>query len=135
MKWIAAYAAALVTLLAMDAVWLSQTFATIYKPVLGPLQAAKTNWPAAAVFYLIYPVGILFFATFPALRSSGWASASFNGVVLGFFAYATYDLTNYATLRGWTLGITLADIGWGMVITGAAATASYIAASLTDRLA
>ena len=128
-----AYAAALVTLLVLDAIWLSQTFATIYKPVLGPLQAAKTNWPAAAVFYLIYPIGILFFATLPALRASGWSAALFSGLVLGFFTYATYDLTNYATLRGWTLNITLADIGWGMVITGSAATLSYLAASLVGR--
>jgi uncharacterized membrane protein len=128
-----AYAAALATLLVLDAIWLSQTFATIYRPVLGPLQGAKTNWPAAAVFYLIYPIGILFFASVPALRGGGWTAALFSGVVLGFFTYATYDLTNFATLRGWTLNITLWDIGWGMVITGPAATAAYIAASLAGR--
>jgi uncharacterized membrane protein len=123
------YAAALATLLVLDAIWLSQTFATIYKPVLGPLQADKPNWPAAAIFYLIYPVGIMFFAAMPALRGGGWTAALFSGVVLGFFTYATYDLTNFATLRGWNLNITLWDIGWGMVITGAAATASYLTAS------
>jgi uncharacterized membrane protein len=132
MKIIAPYLAALVTLLALDAIWLSQTFATIYKPVLGPLQADKSNWIAAGVFYALYPIGILFFATSPALRS-GWMDAAFRGAVFGFFAYAAYDLTNFATLRGWTINITLADIGWGMVITGSAATASYFAATWAAR--
>jgi uncharacterized membrane protein len=133
MKIFAPYLAALVTLLALDAIWLSQTFATIYKPVLGPLQPDKPNWIAAGAFYVIYPIGILFFATSPALRGGGWMEAAFRGAAFGFFAYAAYDLTNFATLRGWTINITLADIGWGMVITGSAAAMSYLAASWAAR--
>ncbi|HEY2069889.1 MAG TPA: DUF2177 family protein [Rhizomicrobium sp.] len=133
MRLAIAYIAALVTMLCLDGIWLSQSFAAIYQPVLGPLQAEKTNWPAAAVFYLLYPAGVLLFATFPALRGAGWTAALLNGAALGLFAYATYDLTNYATLRGWTLRITLADIAWGIVITAGAATVSYLAASRLTR--
>ncbi|HEX3673504.1 MAG TPA: DUF2177 family protein [Rhizomicrobium sp.] len=132
MRLLIAYAAALITMLCMDAVWLNMSFALIYQPVLGPLQAAKTNWPAAAAFYLLYPCGILFFAS---LRGGGWTAALLNGAMLGFFAYATYDLTNFATLRGWTLQLTMADVAWGVVITASASLASFLAVSWFDRAA
>jgi uncharacterized membrane protein len=130
MRLLIAYVAALITMLCMDAVWLNLSFASIYHPVLGPLQAARTNWPAAAAFYLLYPCGILFFAS---LRGGGWTTALLNGAALGFFAYATYDLTNFATLHGWTLQLTAADITWGVVITASASLASFAASSWFGR--
>ncbi|WP_309646371.1 DUF2177 family protein, partial [Phenylobacterium sp.] len=84
--------------------------------------------PAAIAFYLIYIGGVLLLAILPAVREdAGWTRALLNGALLGFVAYATYDLTNQATLKVWHTSITLADIGWGTFLTASAATAGFLA--------
>lgn len=87
---------------------------------LGPV-----NWTAAIVFYLIFIVGILIFAVAPALESQSWQKALVLGALFGFFTYATYDLTNLATLREWPLTVTLVDMVWGAVLSGSVATVSF----------
>jgi uncharacterized membrane protein len=83
------------------------------------------NTPPAVAFYLMYPIGILVFATMPALKAGSVSPALIYGALFGALAYATYDLTNYATLRNWTLLISVADIAWGAFASAAAATVGY----------
>lgn len=129
LKWIAAYIGTGVAFAAVDFVWLSTMTERFYKPVLGPILAPKPDMTAAVLFYLIYIGGIVFFAVAPALKDEGWTRAALNGAVLGFVAYATYDLTNQATLAIWSVKLTIVDLCWGTVLTAAAATGGYFAAN------
>jgi uncharacterized membrane protein len=90
--------------------------------------ADTPNMPAAVAFYLVYIFGVLFFAVRPALAAGDWRVGLLNGALFGFFAYATYDLTNLATLKGWSLPVSLVDIAWGAVLSAIAASAGSLAA-------
>lgn len=133
MRAIAAIGATGVVFLILDAIWLTVVGGRLYRPILGDLLAPSVNWPAAVAFYLIYLGGIGFFAVWPAIDQGQWTRAALNGAVLGLVAYATYDLTNQATLRTWSTTITLADIAWGTFVTCAAATAGYFAGRMVGR--
>ncbi|OYX36287.1 MAG: hypothetical protein B7Y99_02285 [Caulobacterales bacterium 32-69-10] len=128
LRLIAAYAGTALVFLVLDAAWLSFAANRLYRPILGDLLAPKINLAPGAVFYLIYIAGILALAVWPALKEGVWSRATLSGAMLGFVAYATYDLTNQATLRTWSTKITLADMGWGAFVTGAAATAGFFIA-------
>ena len=82
----------------------------------------------AVIFYLAYATGIAIFAVRPALAAADWRVAALHGGLFGFFAYATYDLTNFATMKVWTLRITLVDMGWGTALTAIAASLAALAA-------
>jgi len=112
----------------LDYLWLSHTSAPLYHRDLGPLLAENPNMTVAVIFYLGYAAGIVFFAVRPALAAGDWRPAILNGALFGLFAYATYDLTNFATMKVWTLRVTVLDIAWGMFLTAAAASAGAIAA-------
>jgi uncharacterized membrane protein len=114
-----------ISFLALDAVWLSVMGPALYRPQLGSLMLDKFLLAPAIAFYLIYPVGIAVFAVGPALQAASGIIALGYGLLLGFLAYATYDLTNMATLRGWSAIVTAVDIGWGSIATGAAAFACF----------
>ena len=128
LKWIAAYIGTGVAFAAVDFVWLSTMTNRLYKPVIGPIMAAKPDMVAAVLFYLIYIGGIVFLAIAPALKEGLWTKAALNGAVLGFVAYATYDLTNQATLAVWDVKLTILDLIWGTFLTTVAASAGYFAA-------
>ena len=83
------------------------------------------NLPAAAAFYVIYAAGLMFFAIQPSFATGGWSRALMLGGLFGFIAYATYDLTNLATLKNWPLGLALADMAWGSFATALAAATGY----------
>ncbi len=125
MKYLAAYLAAAVVFLVMDAGWLTVMGARLYKPELGDLMTDKPALAPAALFYLIYLFGVVYFCVVPAQASGRWSTALINAVVFGLCAYATYDLTNQATLRIWSVRVTVADLAWGMVVTASAASASF----------
>lgn len=124
-----AYLATGVAFLIVDAIWLSTMADMLYRPLLGDKLAPRFHLAPAIAFYLIYVAGIVFFAVMPALADGGVRKAALNGAVLGLVAYATYDLTNQATLRDWPLSITLADIPWGMFVTAVGASAGLYAAN------
>ena len=107
------YLVALVTFVMVDMAWLGTMASRFYKPALGDIAIAGVNLPPAVVFYVIYPIGLVIFAIEPALRSSSWVNALIYGALFGFFTYATYDLSNQATLRNWTLSLTTVDVAWG----------------------
>lgn len=125
MSYTIAYFTILLPFGALDAVWLSLMGPRLYKPTLGDILLANVNVAPAIAFYLIYPIGILVFAVLPALKSDSAASAMIYGVLFGGLAYATYDLTNHATLRNWTLQLTLADVAWGAFASGVTAVTAY----------
>ncbi|CAM5485598.1 hypothetical protein MAUB1S_08142 [Mycolicibacterium aubagnense] len=128
MTYIVAYIASLIVFGALDAIWLTTMTSRIYRPVLGDILLSDLRVAPALAFYLLYPVGLVVFATMPALRTGSAGTALAQGALFGLIAYATYDLTNYATLRSWTLQITLIDLAYGTVVAGLTALAAYQAA-------
>ena len=125
-RYTIAYAVTAVVFLAVDYIWLSRAM-SFYKNSLGDLLAEKPNLLAAAAFYLIYFVGIVVFAVMPAARNGGWVSALSLGGLLGLVAYATYDLTNLATLSRWPIVVTVVDMVWGTFVTALASLAGFVA--------
>lgn len=122
-----AYLASGVTLLVLDGAWLTLMVDRLYRPRIGAVMADKPVLAPAAAFYLIYLAGILALAILPASREDSWRRLLFNAAAFGACAYATYDLTNQATLRTWSTTVTLVDIAWGVVVTTAAACAGFAA--------
>jgi len=127
--YIAAYIGALVIMGVADMVWLGIMANKFYRPTFGDIALAGVNLTPAIAFYLLYPAGVVIFAISPALKSGSIASAALYGALFGFFTYATYDLTNQATLRNWTLQLTLVDTAWGTLLAAMAAAGGFAIAS------
>lgn len=128
MNYVFAYVTAALVMGGLDYLWLSNTSGPIYHRALGAVMAENPNMTAAVAFYLIYIVGIMIFAVRPALASGDWRTAAVFGALFGFFAYATYDLTNLATLKVWSLKVSLIDMAWGTLLTGLTASMAALAA-------
>ena len=112
----------------IDIVWLGVIAKGIYRRNLGFILSPEVNWVAAITFYLIYIAGIIFFAVRPALASNTLRDAALLGGLFGFFTYATYDLTNMATIKGWPLKIVVIDILWGTCLCMLVAGLSFLIA-------
>jgi uncharacterized membrane protein len=128
MAYLIAYLVCILVMGGLDFLWLSNTSGPLYHRDLGPLLADNPNMTVAVIFYLTFIVGILIFAVRPALASGDWRTAALYGALFGFFTYATYDLTNFATMKVWTLRVTVLDIAWGTFLTGTVASAASIVA-------
>ena len=113
MKFAAAYATTLVVMLLVDLPWITVIAKSMYREGIGHLMADNANLPAAVAFYLIYAFGLIWFGLAPHAEAPGIWKAAGSAALFGFIAYATYDLTNLATLRNWPVGLTLADLAWG----------------------
>jgi len=111
---------------AIDLLWLGLVARDFYQKSLAHLLSPDVNWPAAFFFYGLYIVGILLFAVKPALDGQALSKAIIWGGLFGFFTYATYDLTNLATLRDWPLKVVVVDVIWGTVLCASVAAASYM---------
>lgn len=122
-----AYLATFVTFVALDAVWLSLVAIGQFQRALGTMLLAQPNLYAAAIFYVIFTGGLIFLAVRPALERRSLATTISHGAVVGLTSYATFDLTNLAILRGWTLELALLDMAWGTALSAIAATAGYLA--------
>lgn len=132
LKYVAAYIGSGLAFAIVDFFWLTTMTDRFYKPVLGPIMTPKPDMGAAVLFYLIMIGGIVFLAIAPALKEGAWTRAALNGAVLGFVAYATYDLTNQATLQVWQWKLTIIDLIWGTTLTMVAATAGFFAARAVE---
>ncbi len=131
-RYAIAYGASAVVFLALDFVWLTLASRAFYRPQLGDLLSPNPNLPVAAVFYLIYVVGVVVFAVMPGYAARSWLVALGSGALLGLVAYGTYDFTNLATLKGWTVAVSLVDLTWGIILTAIAASAGYAALSMVS---
>jgi uncharacterized membrane protein len=109
----------------IDMLWIGIMAKDFYRNNLGHLLRPDINWAAALIFYLLYIVGILIFATLPALEKQSLRQAVVLGALFGFFAYTTYDLSNLATLKDWPVNVVFVDILWGMFVTASVAAASF----------
>lgn len=109
----------------IDIVWLGLVAGDFYHNRLGFILSPRVNWGAAMVFYLLYIVGILVFCVRPAIEKNNWKHAAVLGALFGLFTYATYELTNLATLENWPIEVVVVDILWGMCLCTMVALASF----------
>lgn len=124
MKLVAAYVIFAVVFLIMDLVWLGYVARDFYREQLGALMAENVNIGAALAFYLLYVLGVMIFVVAPALEQGGWTRALMMGALFGFFAYATYDLTNLAVMKNFPATMAYVDMAWGAAVTGVSAAAT-----------
>ena len=114
--WCKLYLLTIPLFFAIDMLWLGIIAKNFYQTRLQHLLSPEVNWPAAFSFYFIYIAGILFFAVRPGLEAASLGKACLYGALFGFFTYATYDLTNLATLREWPMAVVVVDIAWGTLL-------------------
>ena len=120
------YAATLAAFFIIDIIWLGLVAKNLYGKNLGYLLAPRTNWTAAIIFYLLFVGGILFFVVVPGLQSGDLKVTLIRAALFGLITYATYDLTNLATVRDWPLKITIIDMAWGTVLSLSVSYVSYL---------
>lgn len=116
---------ALPVFFAIDMVWLGLVAKNFYRDQIGFLMTPNINWVAAIVFYLIFIAGLVLFVISPAMEKGSWIYAILFGALFGFITYATYDLTNLATLKDWPLMVTIVDLVWGAVLAASVSTITY----------
>jgi uncharacterized membrane protein len=122
-RYLAGYAAVAVTMLVLDMLWLGVVAKPLYQQGIGHLMAAQPKLPAAAFFYLLYALGLMIFVVVPNGVTSPWDQTLWKGALFGLFCYATYDLSNLATLKAWPASLALIDMAWGSVLSAACAAA------------
>jgi uncharacterized membrane protein len=120
-----AYCLTLLVFLAVDFLWLGLIAKGLYQRYVGHLFSEQVNWAAAFLFYLLFVLGLMVFVIYPAIKANAMMQALWMGMLFGLVAYATFDLTNLAMLRGWPATITVVDILWGTVLSGLVSTAGY----------
>lgn len=121
------YGVTLAAFFAIDMLWLGWIARGFYRKHLGFLMAAQTNWAAAIIFYLLFIGGILFFVVLPGVQAQSLRVTLLRGALYGLITYATYDLTNLATLKDWPVLLTVVDIAWGVVLSTLVSLAGYFA--------
>jgi uncharacterized membrane protein len=126
MRMAVPYLATLIVFTLVDLIWLGVVAKSFYRRELRSLIADQVRLPPAALFYLLYPAGLVLFAVWPALQQADMLQAALLGGAFGFFAYATYDLTNWATLKDWTAKLTAVDLTWGTLLSAGTAAAAFM---------
>lgn len=126
-RYLSGYAAVFAVLLALDLLWLGLVARSYYQQAIGHLLAEKPSLGVGLLFYLVYATGLMVFAVVPTLPAARMGATLLAGAMFGAFAYATYDLTNLATLKGWPVGLSVLDIAWGSLISAAGAAAGKFA--------
>ena len=119
------YAIALPVFFAIDMVWLVLIARNFYKNQIGFLMKPEVNWPAAIIFYLLFLVGLVVFVIEPAVAKKEWLQALGKGALFGLITYATYDLTNLATLKDWPFTVVWVDMIWGTVLAASVSVITY----------
>ena len=121
------YIVFLIAFVGADFVWLGWAGNAIYRPAMGDMALSGFRAAPAVVFYLLYAAGAVALAVVPGATAGSWVGAGARGVLYGLCAYGTYDLTNQATLRHWSTTLTVIDMIWGALLTGAAAALAVVA--------
>jgi uncharacterized membrane protein len=122
------YGIALPVFFAIDMVWLGLVAKNFYAKHIGFLMTPNVNWMAAIIFYLLFIIGAVVFVITPALEQKSWVHALLFGALFGLITYATYDLTNLATVKDWPLIVTVIDLLWGMTLSASVSTITYLIA-------
>ncbi|MFA7076007.1 MAG: DUF2177 family protein [Candidatus Izemoplasmatales bacterium] len=125
MNFLKMYLIAFVVFLAIDALWLGLVAPKFYKSQIGHLMTDKPNFIAAGIFYLIFIVGLVYFIK-PGIDAGNLGKALLSGAIFGFMAYATYDLTNLATLKDWPITVTIVDLIWGTFLSSSITLLTYL---------
>jgi len=125
LKNFAIYATFLVTLIAIDLVWLLGIAKNLYRDQMGDLMASEPKLIAGLAFYLLYALGVCIFVIVPALSKQSWIYALQYGALFGLFCYMTYDLTNLAVIRNFPTQLALIDIAWGSFVTAVCSGIAY----------
>jgi uncharacterized membrane protein len=125
--YIKLYVATLIAFFAIDMVWLGLVARTFYRKQLGFLLRPDTNWVAAIIFYLLFIVGILVFVVIPGLQANSLKTTILRAALFGLVTYATYDLTNLATVKDWPLLVTIVDLAWGTILSIAVSCVGFLA--------
>ena len=120
-NYLAAYAGTAAVMVVLDMLWLGVIAKPLYQQGIGHLMADQPRIAVAVLVYLLYALGVVIFAVSPQTGGATWQLTLVMAALFGFFAYATYDLTNLATLRAWPLRLTLIDMAWGTLVSTAAA--------------
>ncbi len=120
-----AYATTLLTFVIADAIWLGLVAKKFYADNLGHLLTKNVNWGAAGLFYASFIAFLVYFVVAPALKEGSIKVAIIRGVLFGLATYATYDLTNYATLKGFPLNVVVVDLLWGATISALASCGGF----------
>ncbi len=126
MKFLTQFLVVLVVFFAIDIFWLGVVARNLYAKYLGFIMAPNVNWAAALLFYVIFIIGVMVFVLQPALEKQSLMHAFIMGAFFGFVTYATYDLTNLATLKDWPITITIIDLIWGTVLSSSVSVISYL---------
>lgn len=113
MSYLKMYGIAFLIFILIDAIWLGLVAPKFYKEQIGHLMSEKPNFVAAIIFYLVFIVGVVYFVVNPAVEAQSLSKLLISGMLFGFMTYATYDLTNLATLKDWPLKVTIVDLIWG----------------------
>lgn len=122
------YFIALSVFLAIDMIWLGLIAKNFYAKQIGFLMKSNINWLAAIIFYLLFIVGLVLFVITPAMQKNSWLQVLLLGALFGLITYATYDLTNLATIKDWPVLVTIIDLIWGMTVAGAVSVISFFIA-------
>lgn len=125
MKWLLYYGITLSVFMVIDLIWLGFIAKDLYAKYLGYLMADNINWLAAVVFYLIFIAGVCYFVLYPSLQDQNLTNLMIRAAFFGFITYATYDLTNLATIKNWPLNITIIDLIWGTTLSTSVSVISY----------
>ena len=126
LEFLVLYGIAFMTFLVVDLLWLGLVAKSFYDKHLGYLLRKPVNWTAAIIFYLLFIAGLVFFAIMPAIETARLPMALLYGAGFGFITYATYDLTNLATLKDWPLKVTIVDLAWGTALGTVITTITYL---------
>ncbi len=125
MEFIKMYLIALVTFVVVDGLWLGVISKTLYKKELGYLLSSSPNWIAAIIFYILFLGGLIYFVINPGIEKESIKIILISGALFGLMTYATYDLTNLATIKDWPLKITIIDLIWGTSLSTIVSTITY----------
>lgn len=133
LRFLPAYIATIIFMFIIDLIWLSQIAQPLYKAGIGHLMATEPKLGFAALFYLVFVFGLMWFAVKPNAALKGLKSTFIAGAVFGFFIYASYDLTNLALLKDWPLKLSLIDIAWGTLLSGTCASVGKLVFDISNK--
>jgi len=126
-KLLVAWLVTFIVMLVIDLLWLGVIAKSLYQQGMGDLMSPTPRVGIAALFYLMYPIGLVVFAVMPGVDANSVLRAGVLGALFGLFAYSTYDLTNLSVVRNWPVALSFIDIAWGALVSGVSSAAGAMA--------